>query len=193
MQSAVNSMDPPDLRKNRKVIRVSFRTIAHFYDPDDPSPENRRELTDRAEELIVHEVATGPDPDHASMSAKLEIKIPATDLTPGRENDIPEAIRSHFASRAVEMHREKKLIQRVGLREIRLTVGVTIPALVIIGLTTRWSTEPVVIMVQNLMVIFMWVVIWQPFQSLVFDRWTKSKESQVYREIAKMEIEVLPA
>jgi hypothetical protein len=185
-------MDKPEPHM-KKIIRVSFRTLAHFYDADDPSPENCRELTDRAEELIAHEVATGPDPDHASKAAKLEIKIPASDFTPGRENDIPEAIRSHFASRAVDMHREKKLVQRVGLREFWLTIGVTIPALLVIGLTSRWSREPIIIMVQNIMVIFMWVVIWQPFQSLVFDRWTRSKETQVYREIARMEIEVFPA
>jgi hypothetical protein len=193
MQSAVRPMGASDLSKNKKSIRVSFRTIAHFYDPDDPSPENRRELTDRAEEQISREIETGPDPEHAGRAVKLEILLPASELTPGREKDIPEAVRSHFAARSVEIHRDMKLVRRVGLREIRLTVGVVIPALLIIGLTSRFSRDTLALIVQNLMIIFTWVVIWQPFQSLVFDRWTKSKEAQVYREIARMEIEVRPA
>jgi len=186
-------MEPSDLSKNKKSIRVSFRTIAHFYDSDDPSPEDRRELSDRAEEQISREIETGPDPDHASRAVKLEILLPASELTPGREKDLPEAVRSHFAGRSVEIYRDMKLVRRVGLREIWLTVGVAIPALLIIGLTTLFSRDTLALIVQNIMIIFVWVVIWQPFQSLVFDRWTKSKEAQVYREIAKMEIEVRPA
>jgi hypothetical protein len=186
-------MDPSDLHENRKPVRVAFRTIKHFYDPDDPSPENRRELSDRAEELISREIATGPDPDHAGRAMMLEILLPAAELTPGRKKDIPEAVKAHFEARSVEIHRDMKLVQRVGLREIRLTAGVAIPALFVIGLTSQFSRDFVALVVQNIMIIFTWVVIWQPFQSLVFDRWTKSKESQVYREIAKMEIKVLPA
>lgn len=185
-------MSRHDLSTDLKPVRVSFRTVAHFYDPDDPSPENRRELTDRAEELISHEVATGPDPDHASRVAILEITIPAPELTPDRGKNIPDAVRAHFASRALEIERDKKLVQRVGLREIWLTVGVTIPALMIIGLTSHFSREPLILIVQNIMVIFTWVVIWQPFQSLVFDRWSKSKEAGVYREISRMRVEVRP-
>jgi hypothetical protein len=39
-------------------------------------------------------------------------------------------------------------------------------------------------------VIFCWVVIWQPFQSLVFDRWTLSKTVKIYKKISGMEISV---
>ena len=33
---------------------VAFRTIAHFYDSDDPTPENNRELSDRAETCLLY-------------------------------------------------------------------------------------------------------------------------------------------
>jgi hypothetical protein len=44
--------------------------------------------------------------------------------------------------------------------------------------------------VENVLVIFCWVTIWQPFQSLVFDRWTLSKTAEVYRKVAEMKIRV---
>jgi hypothetical protein len=40
------------------------------------------------------------------------------------------------------------------------------------------------------LIIFCWVTIWQPFQSLVFDRWTQSKTANVYERIAGMDIRV---
>ena len=40
--------------------------------------------------------------------------------------------------------------------------------------------------------IFCWVTIWQPFQSLVFDRWTQNKTAKVCRKIAGMDITVHP-
>ena len=48
-------------------------------------------------------------------------------------------------------------------------------------------------MIENVLVIFCWVTIWQPFQSIVFDRWTQSVKAKVYREIAKMDISVRAA
>jgi hypothetical protein len=36
------------------------------------------------------------------------------------------------------------------------------------------------------------VTIWQPFQSLVFDRWTQSETARVYGKIAGMDISVKP-
>ena len=39
---------------------VSFKSVAQIYDGDDPSPEERRDLSDRAEDRIFHEVLAVP-------------------------------------------------------------------------------------------------------------------------------------
>ena len=93
---------------------VPFRTIAHFYDADDPSPEECRELSDRAEEQIFHEVLDAPKGSGKSLCDQIEISLPAADLTPDRSSAIIAAIRSHFRLRADEVQRDMKLIQRVG-------------------------------------------------------------------------------
>jgi hypothetical protein len=172
---------------------VPFRTIAHFYDADDPSPEERRELSGRAEEQIFHEVLDAPKGPGKSLCDQIEISLPAADLTPGRSSAIIAATRSHFRFRADEVQRDMKLTQRVGLREFRLTLAVCIPCFIGIAICSQFRGDPLAEVIGNVLVIFCWVTIWQPFQSLVFDRWTQSETAKVYRKIAEMEIRVRPA
>lgn len=176
----------------KKDVPVAFRTITHLYDPDDPSPENTRELSDRAEADISHAVLDMPHPLRAARECGLTISIPASEFTPGRGREIPDAVRSHFLIRAAELRRSSRLIRRVGIREFRLTIAVCIPAFTGIALLAPHTREPFAAIASNVLTIFSWVVIWQPFQSLVFDRWTQSVQAKVYRQIAEMEMKVIP-
>ena len=175
------------------LASVKFRTIAHFYDPDDPTPENNRELTDRAENAIVLSVLDVPDKKISPICDHIELLFPGPDLTPGRETAIVSATRSHFKNRSSEIKRSSILTIRVGLREVWLTVGVAIPSFIGIALLTKFQHVPLAVIMLNVLVIFCWVVIWQPFQSLVFDRWTLAEKSKIFRRIADMDIRVLPS
>ncbi len=172
---------------------VAFRTLAHLYDTDDPSPEERRELSGRAEEQIFRGVLDVPKGSRKTLGDRLEVSLPAADLTPDRPAAIISAIRSHFRLRADEVHRDMKLTQRVGLREFRLTLAVCIPSFLGIAICSQFRGNPVAEVIENILIIFCWVTIWQPFQSLVFDRWTQSETAKVYRKIAEMEIRVRAA
>ncbi len=167
---------------------VPFRTIAHFYDADDPSPETCRELSDRAETAIFHAVVDRPK---GSRTA-LEIRMPAADLLPGRAEALTSAIRSHFRLRADEVRRDMRLTQRVGLRETRLTLAVCIPAFIGIAICSQFKGDPLAEVIENVLIIYCWVTIWQPFQSLVFDRWTQNVTATVYQQIAEMAIRIQP-
>jgi hypothetical protein len=90
------------------------------------------------------------------------------------------------------LQRDTKLTQRVGLREFRLTLAVCIPSFIGIAICSQFKGNPITEVVENILVIFCWVTIWQPFQSLVFERWTQSETAKVYRKIAEMEISVRP-
>ncbi len=177
----------------KPIVEVKLRTIAHLYDPDDPTPENDRELSDRAEDAINHSILDLSKPLHAGTTHRMELRLPAADLTPQRENDIPAAVRAHFLRRAGETRRAMRLTQRIGLREFRLTIAVCFFTFLGIAGTTFFPHDPVASVLQNIFVIMTWVVIWQPFQSLVFDRWTNDEQAKVFDEISRMEIRVLPS
>jgi hypothetical protein len=172
---------------------VPFRTIVHLYNEDDPSPEERRELSDRAEEQIFREVLDAPKGTRQDLCDQLEITLPATDLTENRPSAIVAAIRSHFHLRSADFRRDMKLTQRVGLREFRLTLAVCIPSFIGIAICSQFKGNPLAEVIENVLIIFCWVTIWQPFQSLVFDRWTQSEKARVYERIADMEIVIRPA
>ncbi|MFA4826104.1 MAG: hypothetical protein WC593_13205 [Methanoregula sp.] len=177
-------------KQGKNGTSVMFRTIAHFYDPDDPTPENNRVLSDRAENEIFHEVLAVQKGEQGEKCNHLEIVLPASELTPDRQTAIISAIRSHFWLRAGEVQRDMKLTQMVGLREFRLTIAVCLPSFVGIAICSQFKGNPISEVVENVLVIFCWVTIWQPFQALVFDRWTQSKTAMVYRMIADMKISV---
>jgi len=172
------------------VASVPFRTIAHFYDAGDPTPENDRELSDRAEDSIFHAVLHIPKGRHADTCDEIEIRLPASDLTPERETAIVSATRSHFQRRADEIEAGTHLTIRAGLREIRLTVAVCVPSFIGIAICSQFKGDPINEVVENVLVIFCWVTIWQPFQALVFDRWTQATTAKIYRKIAGMKISV---
>jgi len=172
----------------QKPVTISFRSLASLYDPDDPWPEDRRGLSETAEEQIAIRVEGRLTGLHARHLAPVEIEVPASDLTDERKELVPLAIKTHFMSRADDFVLEKQRTIRIGLRELRLTIAICIPSFLGIALSSRLEHDPLALVIQNILVIFCWVVIWQPFQSLVFDRWTLSTKARVYRLIATMDI-----
>jgi hypothetical protein len=172
------------------TVSVPFRTIAHFYNGDDPSPDDRRELSDRAEHQIFREILDAPKGSRDAICNQLEIALPAGDLAQSSPDSVIAAIRSHFHLRSGELRRDMRLTQRVGLREFRLTLAVCIPSFVGIAICSQFKGDPLAEVIENVLIIFCWVTIWQPFQSLVFDRWTQSEAAKVYERIAGMDIRV---
>lgn len=185
-------MMPDNTDSKTLVASVPFRTIAHFYDADDPTPENDRELSDRAEDSISRAVLHVPKGYHADICNELALRFPASDLTTERETAIVSATRSHFRRRADEIEAGRQLTVRAGLREIRLTVAVCAPSFIGIAICSQFKGNPINEVIENVLIIFCWVTIWQPFQSLVFDRWTQAVKAKIYRKIADMKISVSP-
>ena len=171
---------------------VTFRTIAHFFDPDDPTPENNRGLSDRAEEQIFREVLDVPKGYRGEMYRPAGDPPARFRTYPDRRDAIVSAVRAHFRKRSLDYLKEGRLTQKVGLREFRLTIAVCIPSFLGIAICSQFKGNPLTEVVENVLVIFCWVTIWQPFQSLVFDRWTKNKTAKVCRRIAGMDISVRP-
>lgn len=180
----------PDKDDTAPKASVAFRTIAHLFDADDPSPEERRELSDRAEDRIFRDVLHAAKGPGKTRIGQLEISLPGAELTPGRPAAIVAAIRSHFRLRAEEVRKDMHITQRVGLREFRLTLAVCIPSFIGIAICSQFKGNPVAEVIDNVLIIFCWVTIWQPFQSLVFDRWTQSETAKIYGKIADMDIRV---
>jgi len=172
---------------------VSFKSVSQIFDTDDPSPEGARDLSGRAEDRIFHAAVTSARGFSSGLCTDLEIKVPARELTTGRSEAIASAIRAHFLSRAGELLDEMIVVRKAGFREIRLTLAVCIPSFFGIGILAKYQGDPVARILETVLIIFCWVVIWQPFQSLVFDRWTAKETARIYKTIADIPIRIIPA
>jgi len=167
---------------------VSFKSVAQIYDSSDPSPEAHRDLSDAAETRIAHAALAVPRGRHTDLFDRLTIRVP--DLAPGQDADVVSAVREHFLRRSGEVQEQTRLTVRAGLRECRLTVAVCVPSFIGIGICSQFKGDPLIEILENVLVIFCWVTIWQPFQSLVFDRWTQKVTAQIYTKIAGMPLDV---
>ncbi|HVP96503.1 hypothetical protein [Methanoregula sp.] len=170
---------------------ASFKSVAQMYDSDDPSPEAHRDLSENAEDRIFHAILSVHRGLRTGICDRLAIRVP--DTAPGQGDTIVSAVREHFLRRADEKNSATKVMVRVGLRECWLTAAVCIPAFIGIGICSQFRGNPFVEVAENVLIIMCWVVIWQPFQSLVFDRWTLKETAAVYRKIAQMPISVITA
>jgi len=173
------------------IIPIKFRTIKYYYDPDDPTPEDDRELSDRAEDQIFTTALEVLQKEKAFKHACIDLSFPRSDLDPERERSVASALKAHFLRRSEEIRKGTLLTTRVGLYEFRLTIAVCIPAFAGIVIADQFPHQPVAVLTENVLIILSWVVIWQPFQSLVFDRWAKAEKSKLYRDIANMPIRVI--
>ena len=184
---------PKKTGHNNNSASVPFRSIAQFYDSDDPSPEADRQLCDRAEKHIMRAVLDLPKGYPGFALERLELVFPATDLTPGRVEAVISAAREHFRARAPDYERDRRLTMRVGRRESLLTIIICIPAFAGIAICSPFHGNPIAEVVGNVLIILTWVVIWQPFQSIVFDRWTQNVMARLCRHVAVMDISVWAA
>jgi hypothetical protein len=169
---------------------VTFKSVAQIYDSDDPSPGAHRDLSEKAEDRIFRTVLSASRGWRTRLCGQIEIRVP--DPAPGQGEAIVSAIREHFLRRADEMAESTALTVRVGLRECRLTAAVCAPSFIGIAICSQFKGNPFVEVAENVLVIMCWVVIWQPFQSLVFDRWTQKETAAIYKKIARMPIRVVP-
>lgn len=181
------------MNEKNNTLDIPFRTIAHFYDSDDPSPEDDRELSDRAEDQIYHAISEYTGKKGRLKDISLRIILPAADWTEKRQQDLPKALKSHFYRRQEELMKDAAFTVREGLREFRLTIGVCFFLFTGIAVTARFPHEPFAVLAMNVFVIFSWVVIWQPFQTLVFDRWSLHEQARTYREITRLRVDVIPS
>ena len=174
-----------------RIGTVTFKSVAQIYDSDDPSPEAHRDLSEKAEDRIFLATLAVPHELRTRICDRLEIRVP--DPAPGEGEAIISAVREHFQRRAGEKSDATRVTVRAGLRECWLTAAVCVPAFAGIAICSQFKGDPLVELLENVLIIFSWVVIWQPFQSLVFDRWTLKATATIYRKIARMPISVVPA
>lgn len=173
----------------RILIEISLSSIPQLFNTFDPAPFHEKELDIDAEHYIVDTVNDLP----GNTPCAIRIYLPR-DLVDSAEGKlIPQAVRNHFAYRALVT--ERRFRQKVKLGRINLLIALSYLCLTIFvsrEILLLGSTLPY-ILASEVFTISGWVALWTPVTVFLYELWPIIQAKKVYMKIQAMEIEVLPA
>lgn len=141
------------------VVKLSFKRVDQFFDPDDLSPVKSRDLTDAALFAMVKAIIDREPRKPVSYV----IRFPASEVTEEVASDLPEAVRTFFIYRCEGAKRNLRvLLKRM---KYGLIYGLSISAVLItilIYLLSKITDQVLADIVLGAIVIFCWVALWDP-------------------------------
>jgi hypothetical protein len=171
-------------------IEMRLDSLGGLYSALDPSPFRQRDLDPRAVEHIVQWASDAPP----KAPLVLRISVP-TDADPdATEADTQAAVRNFFEYETGLLERKHR---RNKIRMVRwLTVGLTLMAVLLTLHSVMGRLYPDSLfndIVGEAFVIAGWVSLWVPIERLGFDGWLLKDQLRLYRRLAEMRVEVVPA
>lgn len=151
-------------------IELCVGALADLFDHFDPAPLRERSLSPEIAGRIVSRAEVLPS------DWSIEVRLHVRERTDGDEQAVRDAFSRHFAREAV---RHERLIARTRSRGWRMLFGALGVALVLVVVSqfiAEVSELRVVRTLANGMSIVIWVTLWRPVESLVYD-WRPDKES----------------
>ena len=173
----------------RTKVHLRFKTKAQLFDPDDPSPLPKKELTQDAEDAILCNAFAGK----FKTPFTLEVEIP--DIPdPGPEKEISEAIRNHFRYILSGHIRDTAIFIRERRTALAFTVFNLVIGVLYIGYAYQheeWMTTNAGIVIGGIVVIMNWATIWDTYEFFIFDGREKSQRKKLLNKIINAEINVI--
>jgi hypothetical protein len=175
---------------DRTIVNLRFKTKDQLLDPDDPSPLQKKELTQDAEDSILSNVyAVG-----LKKPVTLEIEIP-TVPDPGPATEISDAIRHHLRFVLTEHERETGIFLRerhVSLAFTGLNLLIALFYIVLVYENATWMSSIAGIFLTAIIVIMNWATIWDTYEFFIFDGREKKNRKKLLEKVIHGEIRVIP-
>jgi hypothetical protein len=173
----------------RATIEVRILDIGQLFNTFDPSPFRERDLDDAAEAYLIgwaREVDTGGQ-------FVIVVHLPETEVHKARERGLVLAIANYFDYRAGMLERDLRDLLRTGRRSILIGIAV-LAACVLIGQLVRrmLANAPIALAVAEGLIIFGWVANWRPAEIFLYDIWSARRRIDLYRRLAKADVELRP-
>jgi hypothetical protein len=127
---------------------------------------------------------------------KTTIILPADQVTPGLAKEVDVAL-DRYCERATEETRRTMAVSRFEGTN-KLPIGLTVAlitfliALVVVALLPE-GLRQLSILLTPIITVTVWVAIWNPVETLLYESWSDRRILQVYKTIRAMEIVIQPA
>ncbi len=171
------------------LIEMKLSSVQQFFNSFDPAPFREKELDNEAETYIVDAVKDFPP----KTRFKIVIYLPDAAVDTKDALDIPEAIRAHFAYKALMQRR--KFRERYVYGQFALIVGIAFLAVATVASLAidRYSNNyPVAHLIANALNVTGWVAMWEPVTVFLFQLWPIIKQRRIYEKISRMDVAVRP-
>lgn len=169
------------------LIEMRLRTIDQLFDPVDPSPFGRQDLSQWAAEYIVESVKEMQAPVPSGLVISIE-----EPCDPDRASVIGKAVQTFFARQAKLRRRSLSRLLRRGF--VTLAIGVTFLAAVF-GLSRfiAWmlGDGPVPTLLREGALIVGWVAMWRPIEIFLYDWWPIVRERRRYELLSRLDVRLV--
>jgi hypothetical protein len=171
-----------------EAIELRVDTIAQLFSSLDPFPFRERDLDQEAEEYIVswaQELAS-------DQPIKIVAHMPESEAQTEAAQELGEAFTRYFAYRADLLQRNLNELFRVGRRSLAIGIPILLVCLVSARVVNGMVEAPFRRLVEESFLILGWVANWRPLEIFLYDWWPLRRRRDLYRRLAKAEVEVKP-
>ena len=176
-------------RANASSIELRIDDISQLFHSLDPYPFREKNLDRDAEEFIVSWARELP----SDRPLRIVVHLPDEQLKVPEANEIGPAITQFFAYRAQVIGLELKELFRIGRRSLAIGFSVLITA-VLTSQTVAANLEPRPLgkVIEESLLIFAWVANWRPIEIFLYEWWPIARQRDLYRRLAKANVELKP-
>lgn len=175
---------PPLVSRDNQVILLKIETLDDLFERLDPSPMTERDLSPSVHAYLSEQLMRGD----GNCPAMVSLDAPAS---LGLDEAVVEsAARTHFARQAVAKHLEFVRLIRKGW----VLMGVAIVFGLMLVFMSQWiatiSDSRLMEKIANALSILVWVVVWRPAETLIYD-WRPIRETaQLYKRLSQMTLRI---
>jgi hypothetical protein len=176
-------------RNTEEVIELRVNEVAQLFHNLDPFPFRERDLDPKAEEFIIGWARELP----IVPAIRIIVHFPDTPAQTEAAQDIDEAFRRYFVSRADTIQNELNELFRVGRRSLGIGVFVLIVSLVSAHLAGGFLVDtPFKRLIEESLLILGWVANWRPLEIFLYDWWPVARRRDLYRRLSHAILEAKP-
>ncbi len=175
---------------DRVIVELALRSAQQLFDVRDPAPFRARDLDDDAERWLLD--AAEELPRKTPIAFQLHLAEPLPDGLTART--VVDAIRAHMHYLLGRNRRDLRALMRQGL-----VSGAMAVALLALCMAAQLWLQPLAARahwaaaVREGVVIFGWVALWRPMETLLFSWWPHAARARLLRRVLAAEFSVHPA
>jgi hypothetical protein len=168
-------------------IELKLRKVSQLFHTLDPSPFRESDLALEAEEYIVNSAQELP----RTALIEISVHVPSDEFSDRSACDVADAIKGYFGLRSRAVSRELEALFREG--RVSALIGLIVLSLCLLSawfIGRSLKEGPLTQILQESLVIFGWVAIWQPSNIFLYNWLPLARRRKLFRRLAEATVKV---